>query len=377
MKKVLSLMVSFLLIANISFGAPNNSVSTPNSYSANTVIQSADMNANFAEHQSKYNTHSHTDITQVGTITTGGWNGSVIATQYGGTGQDWSGASTGSIVQFNGSTTSIIPAPTTAGYVLSTKSGSTAPEWASASSGAKDAITRGFEVVIEQPNALRCVINAGTLYHDTTSVDKTTGTILTFATASNWASGSTVSFAGGAGFNYIGSSATGQIALLGNLPPNRTTSSDTNPHTPGTKYYSYDGTTYWRMLGAVRINTSNQVQDKYFQRKNSIIFDDVSSNTNVRVLNAGNSASFTNVDCSSVVPAMGDMVDLFCPNADSTTLFVRTGSSATNGHEIVNGVNDKRSFYNLPLTNTQTFQYKITAGASATIFIQGYEMNIR
>lgn len=44
------------------------------------------MNANFNETSSKYNLHTHIDITQVGAITTGSWTGSVIGTAYGGTG---------------------------------------------------------------------------------------------------------------------------------------------------------------------------------------------------------------------------------------------------------------------------------------------------
>ena len=282
MNKILLLLVSFLLVANISYSAPTNAISTPNTFSPNTVIQSADVNADFSHHQSQYNTHNHTDITQLGTVTTGGWNGTAITTQYGGTGRDLSGAATGTIIVFNGSTTSSIPAPSANGQVLTTKSTGTAPEWRTLASGARNAITRGFEVVVEQPNAARCIVNAGTLYHNQTEVDTTTGTILTLATASNWSSGSTVTITNN--WNYIGSSATGQIAYLGTLAPNRLDASGNQATGSVVNLYSYDGNDYWRVVGAVRENGSSQIQ-QHFQSKDTIMWNEPVTITTV--LSAG------------------------------------------------------------------------------------------
>lgn len=80
------LIILFLLIPSIGFCSPSNSISIPNSFSPNTTISSSEMNANFNEGQTKYNVHTHTDITQVGAITSGTWTGTVIDTAYGGTG---------------------------------------------------------------------------------------------------------------------------------------------------------------------------------------------------------------------------------------------------------------------------------------------------
>jgi formylglycine-generating enzyme required for sulfatase activity len=68
-------------------------------------------------------------ITEVGTISTGTWNGTAIGTQWGGTGKDWSSTATGSIPYFSG--TGVMSASTSPLYIDSTNSrigiGTTAP----------------------------------------------------------------------------------------------------------------------------------------------------------------------------------------------------------------------------------------------------------
>jgi len=126
--------MGFLLIANISYSTPSTTISTPNSFSSNTVIQSSDMNSNFSEHQSKYNTHSHVDITQVGTITSGTWNGTIVTTQYGGTSSDFSGVASGAIIYFDGTgttTTLARPTGTASGAVIYFDFATLTPKWLS------------------------------------------------------------------------------------------------------------------------------------------------------------------------------------------------------------------------------------------------------
>ena len=61
--------------------------------------------------------------------TTGTWNGTAIGTQYGGTGQNWSGVTAGNIPYFNGTGTMTTLAPAgTNDYVL-TSQGAAAPQW--------------------------------------------------------------------------------------------------------------------------------------------------------------------------------------------------------------------------------------------------------
>jgi hypothetical protein len=63
------------------------------------------INANFGDIAGTLTTASQTAITGVGTITTGAWNGTIIDTEFGGTGQDFS-ASTG-VLSVSGGTMSV------------------------------------------------------------------------------------------------------------------------------------------------------------------------------------------------------------------------------------------------------------------------------
>jgi hypothetical protein len=64
-----------------------------------------------------------------GAVTFGIWKGTAIATQYGGTGQDWSGVAQGSIPYFSGTGTMTTLAPGTSGYVLMTQGAGANPTW--------------------------------------------------------------------------------------------------------------------------------------------------------------------------------------------------------------------------------------------------------
>jgi hypothetical protein len=86
MKRIF-LVIGFILYSVIlCFSAPNNSISIPTSFSPQTTISSSETNANNNEVATKYNVHTHTDITSLGTITTGTWQGTTVAKGYGGTG---------------------------------------------------------------------------------------------------------------------------------------------------------------------------------------------------------------------------------------------------------------------------------------------------
>ncbi len=86
MKKLLFVLLFLFGIVNVLYCSPSNSISIPNSFSPNTTISSSAVNANFNEAQTKFNVHSHTDITSLGAITTGTWSATVIDKAYGGTG---------------------------------------------------------------------------------------------------------------------------------------------------------------------------------------------------------------------------------------------------------------------------------------------------
>lgn len=74
---------------------------------------------------------SYTGITGLGTITVGTWTGTVVGTQYGGTGQNFVTAPTGDIIYFSAPGVMSVLAPSTAGQVLQTN-GAAAPSWTGA-----------------------------------------------------------------------------------------------------------------------------------------------------------------------------------------------------------------------------------------------------
>ena len=67
-----------------------------------------------------------------GTISSGTWNGSLIGTQYGGTGQDWDSVAQGSIPYFSAAGTMNTLGPGTSGYALVTQGAGQNPTWANA-----------------------------------------------------------------------------------------------------------------------------------------------------------------------------------------------------------------------------------------------------
>ena len=68
-------------------------------------------------------------VSSTGAVTTGIWNGTAVATQYGGTGQNWSSVAQGSLPYFDGTGTMNVLAPTTSNYVLTTQGAAANPQW--------------------------------------------------------------------------------------------------------------------------------------------------------------------------------------------------------------------------------------------------------
>jgi len=69
----LLIFIAILAYNSICYANPNSQISIPNTAVANTVISSSSYNQNNNEIQTKFNSHSHIDISQLSTITTGIW----------------------------------------------------------------------------------------------------------------------------------------------------------------------------------------------------------------------------------------------------------------------------------------------------------------
>ena len=82
MKKIFFFLLVYLTFNNQCLAVPSNTMSvTPTAANA-TIIQASDENDRNNTITTTFNAHSHTDITQLGTVTTGVWNGTSIASQY-------------------------------------------------------------------------------------------------------------------------------------------------------------------------------------------------------------------------------------------------------------------------------------------------------
>ena len=128
--------------------------------------------------------------------------------------------------------------------------------WASVSSDtAEDIICWGWEITAAASGA-NFTVSAGKLMHGNTLISKTADTTLTFGTAGDWHDGAADSYSGGAGWCYVGVKSNGDLKLLGDNPAQK---SDTSGNTASYPFlYWYDGSNYWRVIGAVYVNTSNQ-----------------------------------------------------------------------------------------------------------------------
>lgn len=104
MFKKLNIVFYLLLLTSLCFAAPSTTINVPNSFSPQTTIASSAMNANFNEITTKYNTHTHTDITQLGVVTSGTWAATPVQSSYVAQG---AGSITGEVKLWAGTTSNI------------------------------------------------------------------------------------------------------------------------------------------------------------------------------------------------------------------------------------------------------------------------------
>ena len=83
MKKLL--FIPLLFLATTLYSAPTTNMSIAPIAVDNAIIEAADENDRNSIISSTYNAHTHEDLTKLGTVTTGVWNGTAITVSYGGT----------------------------------------------------------------------------------------------------------------------------------------------------------------------------------------------------------------------------------------------------------------------------------------------------
>ena len=237
----------------------------------------------------------------------------------------------------------------------------------------------GFEIGDTANDDLTITVQAGKLIHGNISIQKTSNTTLTFATAGDWWDGATDTYAGGAGHNYVGVDSSGNVKLLGN---NKADAHDADGNTSGTNFYWDDTSKRWRVIGAVYIDTDNKIHASYVTRQHGkkVYYDDPAGDTSIlRVLTNGSQTSFTDVDCSAAVPdGIARACSLNISSGSGALVSIRTnGSSAGTG--LVGGSDGTTGighFSAVVLDSNGIFEYKVSAN-TASLYVASYELSIR
>lgn len=139
--------------------------------------------------------------------------------------------------------------------------------------------------------------------------------------------------------------------------------------------------TYYRYIGSFFNNAAQDIDAFYWIGEGAsvkVVHDDPYLNDEYRVLNGGTQTSFTNVDCSGIVPSSAVAVDVdWQPVGFASLLSLRCdGSSATNGfaQNLAPAVNMSYGLIeNIPVSS-RIFEYKVTGG-TIYIWIKGYTFN--
>ena len=144
---------------------------------------------------------------------------------------------------------------------------------------------------------------------------------------------------------------------------------------------SLSGFTRWVRVGAVRNNASSNFL-RFVQQDRRVLYPGDDGNTDLRVLNGGLAASFTNVDCSKVVPVTARQAALFAimsaagGGGDVFVLGAAAGTFSGAGYRLgsLAAATEERLFLWLPLSTAQLLQYKVSVpGGGLTLYGAGYE----
>jgi len=238
------------------------------------------------------------------------------------------------------------------------------PAWGTPTT-CKHVVVRGFELVYSSTAAV--IISPGTLYHSSTEVNKTANTTLTLAVASHWWDGAVDSYAAGAGWCYIGVDSSGNIKFLGNNAPDK---ADTEGNTDGTKLYWYDGSSYWRVIGAVHVSTGDAIDKKFYQQGDWVYYD-----VQQAALSTGTATDWTDINCSDFIPAISQMgaFSFYGTHQDTELiLYARTNGSSGTGHRVLDGYDSTSTDYKVNSCNVITdvgrrIEYKLNSNSSQSV----------
>lgn len=419
-------MISLVTIP--CYAAPSNTMSITPAAVDGTTITAADENSRNNEISTKYNAHSHTDISQLAntvnlgdgtagnkTLQANTADASKPYLRYVDSGNIWvvsyDGVNTSSVLTISGqnistdvSATGVISGQTLVlsgpnltiafagmttrgdiethdgitrvrlpagptGYVLTSMGEGNMPEY-KPSGGSKDAIVNGFECSLVLADASHDIlVSAGTLYHGNSSVTTITGTVIQLDTNSDWLDGSVYSYAGGTGFVYIYVSSAGSIKFDEHAPDYH----DTLGNVEGQKLYYYTGGAYYRCIFADRVETGDTLMD-FYQFGNRVIWGTSPAN-----IVEGTETSFTDVIVSGYVPTtISHVAILHAHHSANYTFSTRPNGSASATGRLFDGDTNASVVWDQPLDSSGVFEYLVSNG-SCTFYASphGFVMDIR
>jgi hypothetical protein len=251
------------------------------------------------------------------------------------------------------------------------------PTGAAGASGAKDLITRGLELYCTSTTEIRVL--AGTLYHNTTLVDKTSNTSLDISNAAHYIGG--VSQRGADKWLYVYVRATGAI-LFSESAPN---SADTSGNTSGNLIYRSFTGVYYRAIGEIRLNSSNNIKP-FFMNDNYISLD-VPDQIATALIGGWSGA----ISCAASIPPTSVLArfGLFCGTSINgyTGIAVRpNGSTWSTGLENVIGAGttggtyahrDSAQMVSFLDASQQINYYTISGATECAVSVQGYWTKLR
>lgn len=241
-----------------------------------------------------------------------------------------------------------------------------------ATGSSKDMITRGFELVWKSTTEV--TVNPGTLYLNVTQVDKTTTTDLDITDAGDAIDGATAQQATSV-WRYVYCDASGNLKLWSAAP----TSSDISSTTAGTLLYFKYGSTWYRCLGAIRLNATGSGEIAKFYQSGNEIFLDVPVSLTTSVSDGAWSAA---TSCAAIIPPIayiGNFAASSTHGSSSCGIAIRpNGSNYTWPTGSLYGYS---SVYGRVYSYTDSSQriqyYNDTSDASTTIDVLGYKVIIR
>ena len=239
----------------------------------------------------------------------------------------------------------------------------------------QDHYITGMELSHITPDVTAITVDAGVVYVGATRVAKADETAIVMATGADWWDGAADNYTK-EDWCYIGVDIEANIKFLGLNPPDK---SDTSGNTGGILRYWFDTTVpeYWRVIGRVRLNSSEELPYEFYQTGNTTYY--VKSQSFV----CGAATSFTEVDLGRLVASID--VEAYITDFNSTASTINSWRNAKNNGTANfrtdhNGDAGKFGGYWMPIFQGTTFgraiDYKVSSN-EMTGDIEAVRTNIR